>query len=167
MVPRFEYAGAVGWISIDFFNMRSAGSHLEFDVELAKEQSDKNPVYYVQYAHARIASILRFAEQRGLDMSGMESSDLSVLDHIDEHKLIKILLRFPSVIARSADSLAPHHICEYLREVAQQFHKFYHECRIVGSEAPVESARLALTLAAKRVIANGCVVLGVTAPESM
>lgn len=150
-----------------FFNMRSAGSHLEFDVELAKEQSDKNPVYYVQYAHARIASILRFAEQRGLDMSGVEGSDLSVLDHEEEHKLIKILLRFPIVIARSADSLAPHHICEYLREVAQQFHKFYHECRIVGSEPQLEAARLALTLAAKRVIASGCSLLGVSSPESM
>src|ERR1019366_4311761 len=77
-----------------FFNMRSPGSHLEFDVELAKEQSEKNPVYYVQYAHARIASILRFAEQQGLDMSGVEQADLAVLDHAEEHALIKVLLRF-------------------------------------------------------------------------
>jgi arginyl-tRNA synthetase len=150
-----------------FFNMRSAGSHLEFDVELAKEQSEKNPVYYVQYAHARIASILRFAEQQGLDMSGVEQADLAVLDHAEEHALIKVLLRFPTVVERSAASLAPHHVCEYLREVAQQFHKFYHDCRIVGSEPDLQSARLALTLAAKRVLAGGCAVLGVTAPESM
>ncbi len=150
-----------------FFNMRSAGSHLEFDVELAKEQSEKNPVYYVQYAHARIASILRFAEQQGLDTSQVEQADLTVLDHAEEHALIKVLLRFPTVLSRSAASLAPHHVCEYLREVAQQFHKFYHDCRIVGSAPEIQSARLALTLAAKRVLASGCTVLGVTAPESM
>ncbi|MDP4200769.1 MAG: arginine--tRNA ligase [Bacteroidota bacterium] len=150
-----------------FFNMRSAGSHLEFDVELAKEQSEKNPVYYVQYAHARIASILRFAEQQGLDISQVERADLTILDHVEEHALIKVLLRFPTVLDRSAVSLAPHHVCEYLREVAQQFHKFYHDCRIVGSAPELQSARLALTLAAKRVLAGGCAVLDVTAPESM
>lgn len=149
-----------------FFNMRAAGSHLEFDVELAKEQSEKNPVYYVQYAHARIASILRFAKQQGLAVDG-EGADLSVLQHPEELALIKVLLRLPLVIRSSAASLAPHHVCEYLREVAAQFHKFYHECRIVQSEPPLQNARLALSLAAKRVLASGCAVLGVNAPESM
>jgi arginyl-tRNA synthetase len=149
-----------------FFNMRAAGSHLEFDVELAKEQSEKNPVYYVQYAHARIASILRFAKQQGLEVDGKDA-DLSVLQHPEELSLIKVLLRLPQVIRSSAQSLAPHHMCEYLREVAAQFHKFYHECRIVQSEPELQKARLALSLAAKRVLANGCSVLGVTAPESM
>jgi arginyl-tRNA synthetase len=149
-----------------FFNMRAAGSHLEFDVELAKEQSEKNPVYYVQYAHARIASILRFAKQQGLEVDGA-GADLSVLQHPEELALIKVLLRLPQVIRSSARSLAPHHVCEYLREVAAQFHKFYHECRIVQSEPDLQKARLALSLATKRVLANGCAVLGVTAPESM
>jgi len=150
-----------------FFNMRAAGSHLEFDVELAKEQSDKNPVYYVQYAHARIASILRFAEQQNISIKEIESVDLSVLTLPEEVTLIKTLLRFPEVIRLSAESFAPHHVCEYLREVASTFHKFYHECRIIGSQEPNQSARLALAMATKRVLANGCTVLGITAPESM
>lgn len=150
-----------------FFNMRAAGSHLEFDVELAKEQSDKNPVYYVQYAHARIASILRFAEQQQIAIGDMNTVDLSALNAPEEIALIKTLLRFPEVIELSAESFAPHHVCEYLRDVAATFHKFYHECRIIGSAEPHQSARLALATATKRVLANGCTVLGITAPESM
>ncbi len=156
-----------------FFNMRSAGSHLEFDVALAREQSEKNPVYYVQYAHARIASILRFARQQGLDISSAErasddsSSALDRLEHEEELRLIKVLLRFPDVVAHSASALAPHHICEYLREVAAQFHKFYQVCRIVGGPKELEIPRLLLALATKRIIASGCAILGVSAPESM
>lgn len=150
-----------------FFNMRAAGSHLEFDVELAKEQSDKNPVYYVQYAHARIASMLRFAEQQEIRLASFAHVDLKVLTHAEEINLIKLLLRFPQVISSSASAAAPHHICEYLREVAAQFHKFYHDCRIVGTEEPLQSARLALAIATKRVLANGCAILNVGAPESM
>jgi arginyl-tRNA synthetase len=151
-----------------FFNMRAAGSHLEFDVELARQQSDKNPVYYVQYAHARIASILRFAAGEGITIADQPAPDsLQVLAHQEELALIKILLQFPSVVRMSAEAFAPHHICEYLREVAAQFHKFYHECRIVQSEEPLRSARLQLSKAAKLVLHNGCSLLGVTAPESM
>ncbi|HEY3874152.1 MAG TPA: arginine--tRNA ligase [Candidatus Kapabacteria bacterium] len=150
-----------------FFNMRSAGSHLEFDVELAKEQSDKNPVYYVQYAHARIASILRFAVQQGLQIEETKSVSLDLLTHEEEQRLIKVLLRFPEVIERSAASFSPHHVCEYLREIAAQFHKFYADCRIVGGPKELELPRLALAIATKRTIANGCSILGVAAPESM
>ncbi|HET6402969.1 MAG TPA: arginine--tRNA ligase [Candidatus Kapabacteria bacterium] len=150
-----------------FFNMRAAGSHLEFDVELAKEQSEKNPVYYVQYAHARIASILRFAVQQELDISDSDETSLDVLRHEEEIRLIKVLLRFPTVVERSTAALAPHHICEFLREVAAQFHKFYQECRIVGGPKELELPRLMLALATKRVIAGGCAILGVSAPESM
>ena len=150
-----------------FFNMRAAGSHLEFDVELAKEQSDKNPVYYVQYAHARVASILRYAEQQEIDTRSLAHADLSALEHSEEISLIKILRRFPELVLQTAESFAPHHICEYLRTVAAQFHKFYHDCRIVGQPEPVQSARLALALATKQVLASGCSILGVTAPESM
>ncbi len=150
-----------------FFNMRAAGSHLEFDVELAREQSEKNPVYYVQYAHARIASILRFATQQGIEIPDLETVNLDVLEHAEEIRLIKVLMRFPTVVERSASALAPHHICEYLREVAAQFHKFYQECRIVGSDKAVETPRLMLAMATKRVLAGGCEILGVSAPESM
>ncbi|MEI8134925.1 MAG: arginine--tRNA ligase [bacterium] len=150
-----------------FFNMRAAGSHLEFDVELAKEQSDKNPVYYVQYAHARIASILRFAQQEGVAVTNLNHADVTSLEHPEELALIKILNRFPALILQTADAHAPHHICEYLRQVAAQFHKFYHDCRIVGQPEPLQSARLALALATKQVFINGCSILGVSAPESM
>jgi arginyl-tRNA synthetase len=150
-----------------FFNMRAAGSHLEFDVELAKEQSDKNPVYYVQYAHARIASMLRFAEQQGIAQDSYKTAQLDVLTHPEEIALTKLLLRFPQMVSMSAAAYAPHHICEYLREVAAQFHKFYHDCRIVGTEEPIQTARIALAIATKRVLANGCKILNVSAPESM
>ena len=150
-----------------FFNMRAAGTHLEFDVALAKEQSEKNPVYYVQYAHARVASILRFAEQQEIDISGLEKTDLSALVHVEELALIKLLRRFPLLVEQSAEAFAPHHICEYLRGVAAQFHKFYHDCRIVGQPEPLQSGRLALSLATKNVLAGGCHILGVSAPDSM
>jgi arginyl-tRNA synthetase len=150
-----------------FFNMRSAGSHLEFDVELAKEQSEKNPVYYVQYAHARIASILRFAEQQEINTKALIKADLSALTHPEEISLIKLLVRFPQFVLQTAEAFAPHHICEYLRQVAAQFHRFYHDCRIVGQPEPVQSARLSLALSAKQILAGGCSILGVTAPESM
>lgn len=150
-----------------FFNMRAANTHLEFDVELAKEQSDKNPVYYVQYAHARVASILRFAEQQEIDTKKLMDADLTALEHPEEISLIKILRRFPELVLQTAEAFAPHHICEYLRQVAAQFHKFYHDCRIVGQPEPVQSARLALALVTKQVLSGGCSILGVTAPESM
>ncbi len=150
-----------------FFNMRAVGSHLEFDVALAKEQSDKNPVYYVQYAHARIASTLRFAATQSIALDKLGTADLSVLTHAEEHELIKLLSQFPSLLLRAGEAAAPHHICEYLRQVAAQFHKFYHDCRMVGQPEPIQSARLALAQAAKQVLAGGCSVLGVTAPETM
>jgi arginyl-tRNA synthetase len=150
-----------------FFNMRSAGSHLEFDVALAKEQSDKNPVYYVQYAHARIASILRFATQEGIVTPDVADASLDLLQHEQELRLIKVLLRFPETVERSASSLAPHHICEYVREVAAQFHRFYQDCRIVGGPKELQIPRLLLASATKQVIANSCAILGVSAPERM
>ncbi|MBS1904670.1 MAG: arginine--tRNA ligase [Bacteroidetes bacterium] len=150
-----------------FFNMRAVGSHLEFDLSLAKEQSEKNPVYYVQYAHARIASILRFAADQQIDTTKLAESNLDVLTHPSERELVKLLSQFPTLVVRAAEGSAPHHICEYLRTVAAGFHKFYHDCRIVGQPEPLQSARLALALAAKYVLAAGCTILGVSAPESM
>jgi arginyl-tRNA synthetase len=90
-----------------------------------------------------------------------------VLRHDEEIRLIKVLLRLPTLVERSTAALAPHHICEYLREVAAQFHKFYQECRIVGGPKELEIPRLMLALATKRVIASGCTILGVRSPESM
>ncbi|MGD0338675.1 MAG: arginine--tRNA ligase [Bacteroidota bacterium] len=148
-----------------FLVMRSVSSHLEFDLELAKEQSDKNPVYYLQYAHARIASILRFAESEGADVTG--SPDLSLLQHESEVSLMKMLIDFPNVILLCAVMLEPHHLCDYLHDVATEFHQFYHHCRVVTENKEVSKARLALSLATKTVLANGLGILGITAPEKM
>ncbi len=148
-----------------FLVMRSVSSHLEFDLELAKEQSDKNPVYYLQYAHARIASILRFAESEGADITG--SPDLSLLQHESEVSLMKMLIDFPNIILLCTVMLEPHHLCDYLHDVATEFHQFYHHCRVVTENKEVSKARLALSLATKTVLANGLGILGITAPEKM
>ncbi len=148
-----------------FLVMRSVSSHLEFDLELAKEQSDKNPVYYLQYAHARIASILRFAESEGVDIVG--SPDLSLLQHESEVSMMKKLIDFPNLIVLCAVMLEPHHLCDYLHDVATEFHQFYHHCRVVTEDKELSKARLALCLATKTVLANGLGILGISAPEKM
>jgi arginyl-tRNA synthetase len=154
-----------------FFVMRSANTHLEFDVALAKEQSDKNPVYYLQYAHARIASILRFAQEQGYpvesvdDLLGSVRNDL--LKEEAEVNLLKLLLDFPEMVQSCAFSYEPHRLTTFLHEVAEAFHRFYHECRVLAEDRNVSTARVALCLMTKTVIANGCVILGVSAPEKM
>jgi len=152
-----------------FFLMRSISSHLEFDLNLAKEQSEKNPVYYLQYAHARIASILRFAEGEGTFRSSDALSDIdySLLKGQAEVALIKLLLDFPETVERCSMSFEPHHLTTYLHDVATAFHKFYHEHRVVIPEIQLAKARLALCLATKTVLANGCKILGISAPERM
>ena len=148
-----------------FFLMRSISSHLEFDLNLAKEQSEKNPVYYLQYAHARIASILRFAESQG--SFSLENADFQLLKEESEIALVKLLLDFPETVASAAQSFEPHRLTTYLREVAEGFHRFYHDHRVVVPDAGLSKARLGLCLASKTVIANGCRILGISAPEKM
>jgi arginyl-tRNA synthetase len=148
-----------------FFIMRGTGTHLEFDIALAAEQSEKNPVFYLQYAHARICSVLRTAEERGVQVSA--SADLTVLVHPSELELIKILLRFTEVVERAADSLEPQTIAEYLREAAAAFHKFYHDCRILGEAETLMQARFALAKATQIVLKNGLTILGISTPEKM
>jgi arginyl-tRNA synthetase len=154
-----------------FFLMRSAGTHLEFDITLAKEQSEKNPVYYLQYAHARIASILRFAQQEGFEISDYtsmaHSTVFSLIKEKEEIDLLKTLLEFPEVVQSCALSFEPHRLTVYLREVAESFHRFYHEHRVINDDKQLMQARLALCLMAKIVIANGCKILGVSCPEKM
>jgi arginyl-tRNA synthetase len=154
-----------------FFLMRAVSSHLEFDLNLAKEQSEKNPVYYVQYAHARIASILRFAESDGL-FSSVSAGELKALEYSllvqpEEIALVKLLLDFPETIESACFGYEPQRITTYLHEVATVFHKFYHEHRVVIPDRDLSSARLALCLATKTVLANGCKILGISAPERM
>jgi arginyl-tRNA synthetase len=152
-----------------FFLMRSTSSHLEFDLNLAKEQSEKNPVYYLQYAHARIASILRFAKEQGTILSSpsLTNIDYSLLKGPSEITLTKLLLDFPDTIQSCALNCEPHWLTTYLQDVATAFHKFYHEHRIVIPELEVAKARLALCFATKTVLANGCEILGISAPEQM
>lgn len=154
-----------------FFLMRSVSSHLEFDLNLAKEQSEKNPVYYVQYAHARIASILRFAESEGLPQPAADADasrlKLDLLKQPEEIELVKLLLDFPETIQSAGLSFEPQRLTSYLHDIATAFHKFYHEHRVVTQERELSMARLALCLASKIVLANGCKILGITAPDRM
>ena len=148
-----------------FFLMRSPDTHLNFDLELAEEESEKNPVFYLQYAHARICSVLDKAEEVGF--SHDEDADLALLTHEDEIALIKELLRFPRELRNAADARAPHFIPNYLRDVATAFSQFYDNCRIIGEEQELASARMRLALAAKTVLKNGLTVLGISAPRQM
>lgn len=148
-----------------FFLMRSPNTHLEFDLDLARESSDKNPVFYLQYAHARICSILRKADEVGL-VPG-DDVDFSFLDHNAEIGLIKAIARFPAVINEAAASLEPHKVATYLREVAVAFTDFYGNCRIIGEDESIAGARLRLASAARIVLHNGLTVLGISAPDRM
>lgn len=154
-----------------FFLNRSMSSHLNFDLTLAKTQSDENPVYYVQYAHARVCSIIRFAEEQGVDPT--EPADLQNLKTEEEMDLIKQLLQYPDVIADSATDFEIHRIPAYLESVATAYHKFQHagrvdaSLRVVSENKPMTLARLTLCRAARIVLANGLRILGVSTPDKM
>jgi len=141
------------------------GTHLEFDLGLAKEEGDKNPVFYLQYAHARICSILRKAAEKGVAID--EGADVGVLVHPKEIELITLLSRMRTVVERACEHLEPHTLAEYLRDLAAAYHNFYHDCRILGSEPALESARLLLADVTRRAMYNGLMILGVKAPEVM
>ncbi len=157
-----------------FFLMRRAEAQLLFDIDLALEQSDKNPVYKVQYAHARMSSIFRRA---GVDPETLDASaaDLSLLGDESEAELVKLLLRFPEILGTSAERHAPHAVCEYVEEVAAAVNSWYHAgnraaaLRVIGPEVPpaTSRARLVLARAAQIVLRNGLAVLGIGAPERM
>jgi arginyl-tRNA synthetase len=147
-----------------FFNMRNISSHMNFDIDLAKKQSDENPVFYLQYAHARICSIIRTVETENLKPS---TENLNLLIEDEEQALLKKLHKFEEEILNSAENYEPQKICTYLEDLAAAFHKFYTFRRILGSEKNLAEARLALALSAKTVIKNGLTILGVSAPEKM
>ena len=140
-------------------------AHLNFDLALAKTQSDENPVFYIQYAHARICSIIALAGERGIALE--KSRDLTVLTEISEINLIKYLIAFPGTVESSAISYEPHRLVGYLFDLATLFHKFYTECRVINDEQVLTQARLALIDATRIVIANGLKILGITAPDKM
>ncbi|MFN3595939.1 MAG: arginine--tRNA ligase [Rubricoccaceae bacterium] len=148
-----------------FFLMLSPNTHLNFDLDLAREASEKNPVFYLQYAHARIASILRKAAETGL-VPG-DAPDLALLAHPAEQALAKTLLAFPAEVAAAADGMAPHRLAAYLRDAATAFSAFYRDCRIIGEAPALAEARLALARLTQTVLANGLAVLGISAPDRM
>ena len=147
-----------------FFNMRNITSHMNFDLAVAKKQSDENPVFYLQYAHARICSILKMTEREELK-SSMEN--LSLLVTNEEQLLLKKLHKFKDEIEYSTELFEAHRICAYLEELAGLFHRFYTVCRIIGSEKNLAEARIALVTATRAVLKNGLTILGVSAPERM
>lgn len=162
-----ELVGEVGADAVRyFFLMRTISSHLNFDLDLAKQKSDENPVYYVQYAHARIASILRYAEQEGR-VSSATRPDSELLTAPEELTLIKHLLQFPETVESCAATYEPHRLVDYLHDLAAIFHVFYHHCRVVSSDEALTAARLSLARGVKLVLRNGFTILGMTAPEQM
>jgi arginyl-tRNA synthetase len=151
-----------------FFVMRSANTHLDFDVKLATEQSEKNPVFYLQYAHARICGILRNAEQVFPGFHKIELKDMSLLKEADEIKLGKKLSAFPETVESAYLTLEPHKIITYLNELAEAFHIFYHNHRVItADEREISIARLKLCEAARIVLQNGFYIIGISAPERM
>ncbi len=147
-----------------FFLSRSADSQMDFDLELAKKESVDNPVYYVQYAHARIASILRLAQQRGIDY---RDGDVSLLATEPELTLIRKMLLLPEIVEIVARTLEPHHLTYYAQDLATVFHSFYKQCRVVSDDEVLTKARLRLVRAAKLVLAKTLHLMGMTAPDRM
>lgn len=147
-----------------FFLMRSPNTHLEFDIAQAKEAGEKNPVFYLQYAHARIHSIMRKAEEE-YSFSGEVALDL--LKEDAETSLIKTLFKFPAAIQSAADAREPHRLINYLNDVASAFTSFYHDCRIMGTEEELAQARVQLAKTTAQVLKNGLTILGISAPERM
>ncbi len=147
-----------------FFLSRSADSQMDFDLELAKRQSAENPVYYVQYAHARIASILRLAKERQIDYG---QGDVSSLTTEPELTLIRKMTLLPEIVETVAKTLEPHHLPYYAQDLATDFHSFYKYCRVISKNSALTQARLKLVKAAQIVLANTLHLMGITAPERM
>ena len=150
-----------------FFLMRRAESPLDFDLELAVKRSEENPVYYVQYAHARIIHVLEYARAQGVSDPDPSSTPLDTLAEPETEALLRALAAFPSLVAGAAKSREPHRIPIYLKELAAKFHSFYHHHRVVTSETERTAARLLVTRATGAVLKRGLGLLGVSAPEAM
>jgi arginyl-tRNA synthetase len=149
-----------------FFVMRGANTHLDFDIEVAKKQTEENPVFYVQYAHARICSLLRKGVERGRKPS-TEAAQFALLVESEEKLLMKELMEFPKWVAESAKAYEPHRIIIYLQTLAADFHLYYSKHRVLDAEEALSSARLGLAQGVRTVIHNALALLGVSAPEQM
>ena len=151
-----------------FYVSRSNDQHLDFDLDVAKSQSNDNPVYYIQYAHARIASVFRQLEEKNYRWEGPDRcANLDVLGELQEQALMTTLSRYPEVIELSASNLAPQHLVHYLRDLANDFHTYYNAHVFIVDDDMLRDARLCLCAATRQVIANGLAIIGVSAPDSM
>ncbi|WP_410326699.1 arginine--tRNA ligase [Ruminococcus sp.] len=150
-----------------FFNLREPNSHFDFDLDLAVSQTSQNPVYYVQYAHARICSVLKKMNEEGIEVKSLDKAALSVLTAPEEQEMIKHLATLPNVINDAAKAYDPAKVTKYVIDLATMYHKFYNNCRIMGEDESVMQARLSLSLAVKQVIKNILDMLKITCPESM
>jgi arginyl-tRNA synthetase len=151
-----------------FYTMRRSEQHMDFDLELAKSQSNDNPVYYVQYAYARICSVFKQLQENNLQHSqaiGLDNVDC--LDETHETALIKTLTRFPEVVEKAAIAAEPHQLTYYLRELANEFHSYYNAHQFLVDDANLRDARLTLVSACGQVLRNALSIIGVSAPESM
>ena len=149
------------------FLMRRSDSHLDFDLEVAKRQSNENPVYYVQYAHARICSIIRMAAERGSQTPSYDQAELGLLKLSEEIDLIKAISRFPEVVEGAALTLEPHRLTFYLNDLAGLFHSYYNKNKVISDDAALTGARLFLVASVRIVLKNALMMLGVSAPEKM
>lgn len=156
-------------VSVDvvryFFIMRNRQSHLNFDIALAEKESDENPVYYLQYAHARICNILKHARDTGIEIK--QSPDLSFIKEDEELNLIKGIIRWPEIMIDALESLEPQIIANYLQSIATDFHRFYSSHRVITNDQALTNSRLFVVSAVKKVLANGLQVLGISQPEKM
>ena len=151
-----------------FYLMRSHDQHLDFDLELAKSRTNENPVYYIQYAHARVASVMKQLAARGLTFDRSQGlANLALLDTAHEQVVLHSLARWPEVVEQAAVNRAPHALVHYLRDLANAFHTYYNAQQFIVEDAKLRNARLALVLGVRQVIRNGLTLLGVSAPETM
>ena len=150
-----------------FYVQRKSEQHMDFDLDLAKSQSNENPVYYVQYAHARICSIFAQAQERDLKIDDLEKSDFSLLKSEHESDLLTLLQRFPEVIQIAANNYEPHQLTYFLRDLATAFHSYYNSTKFLDADEAQRSSMLALCWAVKQVLLNGLAVVGVSAPTKM
>ncbi|MBT6633196.1 MAG: arginine--tRNA ligase, partial [Candidatus Marinimicrobia bacterium] len=148
-----------------FFIMRSMNTHLDFDLELAADQSDKNPIFYLQYAHARICNIIKHGQESGLKLEN--EFDSSLLEHPEELNLLRYMVRFPEFMDLAYESFEPQIIANTLQELASRFHKFYGQCHVITDDKSLSNSRLALITSVKIIMNNGLNILGLSAPEKM
>ena len=167
-----QLADLLDEISVDaarfFFNLREANTQMDFDMGLAVREDSQNPVYYVQYAHARICSIFRREEAKKFDLAAVSPESLDLLTHPSEVELIRFLSSLPNEIVSAAKDYEPSRMTRYVMELAAKYHKFYHDCRVLGNEDDnLTAARLLLCDSVRQVIANILAMLKVTAPNHM